>query len=235
VSPFQSTSMVKASDQENSFATSRVLRGRFRGVALAVLALLALRAPALGATRPDVWLLGDSVTAIYGYWVAVQNPPWAVWNFGRGSETSGQGFQRAVAMLQERAAPDVVVLQWGTNDAVAGVSAEDYAVNVAATARLFREHGTFVIVTRPLGFVPLSSVPKETSGLDLLRHLHAETVRQRRALTVVLRSAGGFPTIRLKTRPRDYWQDAFHPSVEAYRDVLAPRLMQDVRRLGDLP
>lgn len=197
------------------------------------LLLVLLGAPARAAARPVVWLMGDSLTGAYAPWVAAQNPLWTVVNLGRGSETAALALERTYELLAQHEAPDVVVLQWGTNDTILGVSHQDFIDDFIEIAEVFRLHGSVAIVVRPIGFAPLASLSPQlpADSRDLLRGFLKATVGQQQALARSSRGRG-LPYCAVKTRPKRFWQDAFHPSSDAYRDVVAPKLTGCIRRFA---
>lgn len=179
--------------------------------------------------------MGDSLTAIYATYVWAQNPTWTVLNFGRGSETAALALERTHHLLAELPPPDVVVLQWGTNDAVLGVPHQDYVDDFIEVAEVFRSYGSIAIVVRPIGFAPLASLPPEIppANRDLLRSFLAYTVEQRQALARGARNRG-LPYCAVRTRPKRFWADPFHPTVDAYRDLVAPTLSRCIRRFAGI-
>lgn len=200
---------------------------------LVVLALLVSPGPA--SARPVVWLMGDSLTAVYASFVWAQNPSWTVLNLGRGSETAALALERTRQLLAAGPAPDVVVLQWGTNDTILEVPNRAFVDDFIELAELFRFAGSIAIVVRPIGFAPLASLPPDldAGSRDLLRVYLQHTVEQRQSLATGARNRG-LPYCAVRTRPKWFWADAFHPTTDAYRDLVAPALMRCIRRFAKI-
>jgi hypothetical protein len=131
--------------------------------------------------------------------------------------------------------PDVVVLQWGTNDTVLRVPHGEFVADFIESAELLRIAGAVAIVVKPIGFAPLASldpsIDPEVRGL--LRVFLKDTVKQQRAVAIAARNLG-LPHCAVRTRPRRFWLDAFHPTLDAYRDLVAPQLAACIRRFAGL-
>ncbi|MGH7786341.1 MAG: GDSL-type esterase/lipase family protein [Candidatus Binatia bacterium] len=196
-----------------------------------VVVLLAALAPprrVVADPPPVVWMLGDSVTYDTSPQVAAQAPQWSVVNYGLGGETSLQGLTRAASLLASHAAPDLVVITYGTNDLVLELTANpnypDWTAirdNVFAIASLFEAAGTTVVVGQPVGVVPVG--PEHPAWATI------EWFNQRFDPLRAALIGAGYPAVDLRVFDVADWRDAFHPSLAAHQTTIAPRIIRTVQ------
>lgn len=196
---------------------------------LTVVLVAALAPPgrALADPPPVVWLLGDSVTYDAALQVIPQAPQWTVVNYGLGGETSLQGLARAANLLASHAAPDLVVITYGTNDLVQELIANpaypDWTAirdNIFATASLFEAAGTTVVLGQPVGVVPVGPENPAWPTIDWFN----QRFEPLRASLI----GAGYPAVDLRVFDVADWRDAFHPSLAAQQSKIAPRIIRTV-------
>ena len=201
-----------------------------RVVALLVLAAGAAAGGAPG--RPRVWCVGDSLTQRYAPRVAAAAPGWDVGDFGVGGERSDAGRDRFTQLLATAdAPPDVVVVEFGTNDVASdvlrhepGYGPAEVVANVRDMAARAQARGACVLVGLPVGTpAPRPSDPAEARAIvRALRRGFAHLRRQ-------LRAAYPGATVDLRLETRELFVDVLHPT-PAGSELLAGRVVRAVRR-----
>ncbi len=156
------------------------------GVALFVLALFALllAPPALADDRQKLLVLGDSLSAAYGFdqdqgWVALLQQridakalPWRVINASLSGETTGGGLARLPQLL-ERHEPDLVLIELGGNDGLRGYPLDQIADNLLHMARKSQDAGAAVILAG-IEMPPNYNPRNQTALRDLYRNVATE-------------------------------------------------------------
>ncbi len=114
-------------------------------------------APAAGAGKPKLLIVGDSLSAEYGLprgsgWVALlekrlasQRLDWQVVNASISGDTTSGGRSRLPALLAQHK-PRVVVIELGGNDALRGLPLKMTEDNLAAMARAAKAAGARVLI-----------------------------------------------------------------------------------------
>jgi acyl-CoA thioesterase I len=129
---------------------------------LLLLFALLILPPALAAgERPTLMVLGDSLSAAYGFseedgWVALlerrladHDPPWRVVNASISGDTT-RGARTRLPRALERHDPALVIIELGGNDGLRGVHPnqmlEEMRTNLTELVRLSLEHGADVLL-----------------------------------------------------------------------------------------
>lgn len=136
--------------------------------------LCCLAAPALAAPRPNILVLGDSLSAAHNIpidagWVHLLDvrlhalaPPRRAVNASISGETSASGRERLPVLLR-RYRPAVVVLELGANDGLQGMPLRQIRANLEAMVVACRDAGAKVLL---LGIeLPVNYGPRYRDGL----------------------------------------------------------------------
>jgi lysophospholipase L1-like esterase len=195
-----------------------------------VLALALLVGAGAGPLR--VWCVGDSITQRFAPVLAAREAGWAVSDLGAGGERSDAGRERFAKLLDAaQVAPDVVVVQFGANDVMAGplrgepgYGPAEAAANVAAMVARVRARGARALVALPVGApAPRPGDPAEARAI--LRTLRRGFARLRRRL----QRANPGATVDLRLTRHELFADVLHPT-PAGSDELARRVARAVAR-----
>lgn len=188
-----------------------------------VLALCLPAAPTSAREKPIVWCFGDSIA-----WQLcrglVQNGHWAHWdlkNHAVAGETSSEGIRRLEGLLFGQTTPDVVFVQYGTNDilygvleAVPGNTAEDVYDRLQAMEAMIERYGSEMIwTTTPVRERPDGAIAE----LDEYLSRHFDLNRKIKRVTIRSRA----------TKFKDFG----HPRQKWVDKVLAPRLARTIKRV----
>ena len=123
-----------------------------RTILVLLLSFLGLAAPATGADKPVILVLGDSLSAGYGIpveqgWVArlqkrldAEGYGYAVVNASVSGETTAGGLERLPRALQKHD-PAVVIIELGGNDGLRGLPVAELRANLEALVAASRQAG----------------------------------------------------------------------------------------------
>lgn len=173
--------------------------------------------------RPVVWCFGDSISRQLCSGVAhtKQGRNWQMVNHGMGGETSTQGIKRLIELLHFENTPDVVFVQYGTNDILAGSlvgrpgnQPADVFDRLERMEAILERYGVDMIWTT----TPVRA-RADTGDAFLDDYLHRHSMLNRKIKRVTMRS-----------RPEKF-QDFGHPKQEWVDTVLAPRLARKIERV----
>jgi len=199
--------------------------------------------------RPDVWLIGDSITYDYEGFVAAEHPEWDVTQLGQGGETSLAALDRILPLLDQATgddAPEVCVILYGTNDIalhswwLQQLGLWDPATEPAPTLDLPADHP----------FRTEAVVPRLMEIYDACRAKGAEAILGLPigfARGIQLSPFAGWfddqflairlgihrervPTVDFRLTRVDDYADAFHPTPWASEHLFAPRVGRAVKR-----
>ncbi len=199
-----------------------------RGILSALAVLVFMAAPA-GAEERVIVAFGDSLTAGLGVPADQSYPalltarlraegyPYRVVNAGVSGDTTAGGLRRVDWAL--RLAPEVVILELGTNDALRGQDLNTVRANLDQLVSRFQSAGARILIAG-------MRLPPNYGGRygAEFQRVYEEVARKRGAalMPFFLDGVGG--------NPRLNQMDGIHPTVEGYR-IIVDRLWPYLRPL----
>lgn len=197
-----------------------------RTLAALALLILALTPPATDARaddQPIVWCFGDSISVqlCKGIERSGYADDWNLFDHGYGGWTSKTGVRRLSELLYGQESPDVVFVQFGTNDLLHGAlegtpgcdAMDVYERLEVMESMIEKRGGTMIWTTTPVRDRPDTGDPI----VDDYLARHQELNRKIRKVT-------------MRTRGSKF-KDFGHPRQSWVDEVLAPRLARKIDRV----
>ena len=203
--------------------------------------------PRSEASLPDVWLIGDSITAAYQGFVASARPEWDVHGLGLGGETSLQAVSRIGPLLEAAVgeeAPEVCVILYGTNDIAHAANElialglwipeleprpllplpignplrmEAVVARIVSLAEMCEERGAVALLGLPIGLPNVPLAPFAKWFAEQFLVLRRGLVRAEQK------------TVDFRLRREAHFQDPFHATLAAAEKKHARKVARKVR------
>jgi len=205
-----------------------------RRFAAACCGLLLLAAAAAAAAAPTILVLGDSLSAAYGFsdergWVNLLHErleargyPHRVVNASISGDTTRDGLSRIGAAL-ERHQPDIVIVELGGNDGLRAFRIEAIRDNLARILEAIRENGAKIVlagIRLPPNYGPVYTGAFEALYVELAERFDAALIP--------------FFMEGVATRPSLMQDDGIHPTAEA-QPLLLDNVWQALAPLLEQP
>lgn len=182
--------------------------------------LLGMMTPSWSANKPNLVVLGDSLSAAYGMrteqgWVSLlqqrlseQGYPHRVINASISGDTTRSALQRVISVLV-RHTPSLVIVELGGNDGLRGLALTDIKANLTAIIRRAQQRGAKVLLVGMK--IPPNYGPRY---VEQFSELYSELARELKTGLVPFLLAG------LDESQIGFQNDGIHPSAASQPKIL---------------